>query len=126
MTTTTTEPGGVRPCATVLGEDDVRAAAEQARRRYPGPVGELLHRELIAYARLGHRFTSDGDALLPHLTTHLLAPPGRTPASCGCPGRGPGPVPGLWPAVSRRSTSVPPPPGRLLSGEHGPRAAAGA
>jgi hypothetical protein len=49
------------------------AAAECALRSYPGPVGELIHRELIAYARFGRRFARD--ALIPRLMTQMLTPP---------------------------------------------------
>ena len=49
----------------------VRAAAHQARRAYPGPLGELVHRELSAYAEFGFRFTAD--ALIPRLVTEILA-----------------------------------------------------
>jgi hypothetical protein len=52
-----------------------RAAADYALRRYPGPVGELIHRELSAYADFGHRFAHD--ALIPHLAADVLTPPGR-------------------------------------------------
>ena len=31
----------------------IHAAAKQARQLYPGPVGELVARELISYAELG-------------------------------------------------------------------------
>jgi hypothetical protein len=48
-------------------------AAECALRSYPGPVGELIHRELIAYARFGRRFAKD--ALIPRLMTQMLTPP---------------------------------------------------
>jgi hypothetical protein len=50
------------------------AAAEFALRRYPGPVGELIHRELAAYAEFGHRFATN--ALIPRLVRHVLTPPG--------------------------------------------------
>lgn len=33
-----------------------RAAAGHARRVLPGPVGELVYRELSAYAEFGYRF----------------------------------------------------------------------
>lgn len=48
-----------------------RAAARHARRLYPGPLGELVFRELTAYADFGYRLDNDG--LLPRLTTTLLA-----------------------------------------------------
>lgn len=37
-----------------------RAAAHHVTRVYPGPVGRLLARELIAYAEFGWRFPRDG------------------------------------------------------------------
>jgi hypothetical protein len=48
-----------------------RAAAGHARRIYPGPLGELVFRELNAYAEFGHRFNDDG--LIPRLATSVLA-----------------------------------------------------
>jgi hypothetical protein len=48
----------------------IRAAARHARRVYPGEVGELIHRELIAYAEFGIRFSVD--ALVPRLATLIL------------------------------------------------------
>jgi hypothetical protein len=50
-----------------------RAAALHARRVYPGPVGELLHRELLAYADFGYRFATD--RLVPQLAAEVLATP---------------------------------------------------
>lgn len=50
-----------------------RNAANTARRRYPGPVGELLARELDAFADFGFR-VSQG-ALMQRLVAELLAPP---------------------------------------------------
>jgi hypothetical protein len=51
----------------------VRAAAHHARRLYPGPLGALIHRELVAYAEFGYRFAVD--ALVPRLVTEILAAP---------------------------------------------------
>ena len=48
-----------------------RAAAGQARRLYPGPLGELVHRELTAYAEFGYWFDRNG--LLARLAAELLA-----------------------------------------------------
>ena len=48
-----------------------RAAAGHARRVYPGPLGELAYRELIAYAEFGYRFSDDG--LIPRLAAAVLA-----------------------------------------------------
>lgn len=49
-----------------------RAAARHARRAYPGALGELVHRELLAYAEFGHRF---GDGLMSRVVDELLDPP---------------------------------------------------
>lgn len=48
-----------------------RAAAGHARRVYPGPLGELVSRELSAYAEFGYRFDDDG--LIPRLAAAVLA-----------------------------------------------------
>ncbi|GAA4702462.1 hypothetical protein GCM10023215_47160 [Pseudonocardia yuanmonensis] len=47
-----------------------RAAARLARRLFPGPIGELAHRELTAYADFGYRFSTDG--LIPRLAAVVL------------------------------------------------------
>lgn len=49
----------------------MRTAAVHARRLYPGALGELVARELTAYADFGYRFT--GDALIPRLASEILA-----------------------------------------------------
>lgn len=49
----------------------IRAAARHARRVYPGDVGELIYRELNAYAEFGIRFSVD--ALIPRLANHILS-----------------------------------------------------
>ena len=51
----------------------VRAAALHARRIYPGPLGELVCRELRAYAEFGYRIGDDG--LIPRLASAILATP---------------------------------------------------
>lgn len=48
-----------------------RAAAHHARRVYPGPVGELISRELTAFAEFGYRFTND--SLISRLAAEILA-----------------------------------------------------
>lgn len=49
----------------------IRAAALHARRVIAGPLGELVQRELTAYAEFGYRFAAD--ALVPRLATEILA-----------------------------------------------------
>jgi hypothetical protein len=49
----------------------LRAAALHARRTFPGPLGELVSRELTAYADFGYRLSNDG--LIPRLATAVLA-----------------------------------------------------
>jgi len=51
----------------------VRAAALRATRVYPGPVGELLRRELLDWADFGYRF--GGRALVTRLIEHLSSAP---------------------------------------------------
>jgi len=46
-----------------------RTAALHGRRIYPGPLGELVYRELTAYADFGYRFTDDG--LIPQLAAAI-------------------------------------------------------
>ncbi|MDD7937971.1 hypothetical protein PHK61_06015 [Actinomycetospora lutea] len=47
------------------------AAAERARRVYPGALGELVARELQAYAEFGFRLA--GDLLVDRLAAEVLA-----------------------------------------------------
>ena len=49
----------------------LRAAAFPATRIYPGPVGELLSRELLSWEEFGYRL--GGDQLIMRLVNHLLA-----------------------------------------------------
>lgn len=51
----------------------VRTAAMRATKVHPGPVGELLARELRAYADFGFRFGCDG--VMERLAAHLLCAP---------------------------------------------------
>lgn len=51
----------------------LRSAAHRATRVYPGPVGELLERELRTWAEFGFRFGSAG--LLTALVDHVLRTP---------------------------------------------------
>jgi len=70
---TTSPQDGSLPLLALHERARYRAAAEYALRRYPGPVGELIHRELSAYAEFGHRFARDG--LIPDLARNMLTPP---------------------------------------------------
>jgi hypothetical protein len=66
--------GPLRGTATALPIHErsrVRAAALHARRIYPGGLGELAYRELVAYADFGYRFAAD--ALIPRLVAEILA-----------------------------------------------------
>jgi hypothetical protein len=51
----------------------LEAAAEHATRVYPGPVGELLARELRAHVEFGYRFGRGG--LITRVACRLLATP---------------------------------------------------
>ncbi|MEJ3653518.1 hypothetical protein WEH80_11090 [Actinomycetes bacterium KLBMP 9759] len=48
----------------------LRAAALHAKRIYPGSLGELVSRELLAYADFGFGFGRD--ALIPRLASEVL------------------------------------------------------
>jgi hypothetical protein len=74
MNTQTAYPGLINGSAGQLQAHEkarLRAAARQARRMYPAELGELLFRELNAYAEFGIRFSVD--ALIPRLATRILA-----------------------------------------------------
>jgi len=72
--TTLPTPGPLRGDAPPLLQPErsqMRAAGLHARRLYPGPLGELVFRELTAYADFGYQFA--GDALIPRLAAEILA-----------------------------------------------------
>jgi hypothetical protein len=48
----------------------IRAAAFRATRLYPGPVGELLSRELLSFEEFGYRLAKDG--LVMRLVDHIM------------------------------------------------------
>lgn len=49
-----------------------RTAAHHARTRYPGPVGDLLAREISAYVDFGYR--TDEASVVPRLVDDLMRP----------------------------------------------------
>jgi hypothetical protein len=51
----------------------LRAAAFRATRLYPGPVGELLSRELLTWEEFGYRL--GGERLVMRLVDHVLKTP---------------------------------------------------
>ncbi len=51
----------------------LRAAAFRATRLHPGPVGELVSRELLAWEEFGYRL--GGGQLVMRLVDHVLATP---------------------------------------------------
>jgi hypothetical protein len=53
----------------------LRAAAFRARLVYPGPVGELITRELLSWEEFGYRL--GGNRMIMTLVEHVL----RTPAA---------------------------------------------
>ena len=64
----------------LMGNDErmrLRLAAYRARRAYPGPVGELLSRELLSWEEFGYRLGSQGmimtlvDAILDEEPTRI-------------------------------------------------------
>jgi hypothetical protein len=62
---------GSAPASAMHERSRARAAALHARRLYPGGLGELAHRELLAYADFGYRFAAD--SLIPRLVAEILA-----------------------------------------------------
>lgn len=81
------------PAHLILAERKTQAeqAADRAPLLYPGPVGELLARELRVWTEFGYRFTEG--SLLDRLIDHLLDPArqvdqrGVTHPGAGRPGR---------------------------------------
>jgi hypothetical protein len=59
---------GAQECTTTLSAR-ARAASQLVMRVYPGAVGELLARELLAWSEIGHRL--GGDPLVRRLVDHL-------------------------------------------------------
>jgi len=55
----------------------LRAAAFRATRLYPGPVGELLSHELLAWEEFGYRL--GGRQLVMRLVDHVLTSPIASP-----------------------------------------------
>ncbi len=51
----------------------IRAAAFRSTRLYPGPVGELLSRELLSWEEFGYRL--GGGQLIMRLVDHILNTP---------------------------------------------------
>jgi hypothetical protein len=49
---------------------------------YPGPVGDLIHREIQAFLDFGHRF--DGSGLIARLVNHVMTTDSQ--AQPGMPG----------------------------------------
>ena len=57
----------------LIDHDRLHEAARRALDRYPGPVGQLLQREIQAYLEFGHRFAKA--SLITRLVEDLLEPP---------------------------------------------------
>lgn len=77
---------GIRPVPAAIpppdpGRERVQMAARRATVAYPGAVGELLARELLAYLEVGARF-GEGSSLLSRLVDDL-AEPGRADSPTG-------------------------------------------
>lgn len=79
-----TQPSALHPMPTPAAPERyelheksrVRAAATAAKRLYPGPVGDLISRELLSWDDFGFRF-GDG-ALMARVVDDLLRPPADT------------------------------------------------
>ena len=50
-----------------------RVAAHHARRAYPGPIGELLAREILSWEQWGHRL--GGEGLMTQVVDQVLSKP---------------------------------------------------
>ena len=50
----------------------IRLAADRAKARYPGPVGELVSRELMAWEDIGWRIGNGHNGLLNRLIDAVL------------------------------------------------------
>jgi hypothetical protein len=59
------------PVGDAIGRDRLETAARLALVVFPGPVGELVSREISAYLSFGFRF--DGSGLVPRLADQILA-----------------------------------------------------
>lgn len=71
---------GIRPIPMPLPDKmRLQAAANQAKRLYPGPAGEMIARELVAYAEFGFRVGPG--SLVGRLVEELLAIPSEARAS---------------------------------------------
>jgi hypothetical protein len=83
MTIEGDRPGRADPGDAALDPGQRRAyrrAAARARDAYPGALGELVERELLAFAEFGYRLAGDG--LIDRLAAEVLSDVGdRTGAS---------------------------------------------
>lgn len=59
----------------------IRAAAFRAVRLYPGPVGELLSRELLTWEEFGYRL--GGSGVIMRLVDHIMKEPLRSGGAVG-------------------------------------------
>lgn len=57
---------------TAIDRSRLRSAAGRALTRYPGPVGEILARELRSWEEMNFRY--GGHGLMERLVTELLVP----------------------------------------------------
>jgi len=57
----------------------LRAAVFRARLVYPGPVGELIARELLSWDEFGHRL--GGNQMIMTLVEHVLWTPAAGPST---------------------------------------------
>ena len=75
----TTQPPATVPPPPLNPRERERATTARgiAYRTYPGPLAELICRELDAYLRFGYR--TDQAGIVPRLVDWLLQPPGPAP-----------------------------------------------
>lgn len=60
-----------------LARARIRAASFRATRVYPGPVGDLICRELLAFEEFGYRLGAQGPTM--KLVEHIEATPTKAP-----------------------------------------------
>lgn len=66
-------PSNLHPSLNHHERGRLRAAVYHARRRYPGPVGEVLAAELTSWEAFGYRL--GGHSVIARLVDHLMKGP---------------------------------------------------
>ncbi len=85
------DPGSAQPME-LSAKEVLLLASRRAQLLYPGPVGELLHQELVSWLQFGHLL---GSALIFRVAEELVQAPIPTE-----PDRSDGPA-ALWPPAAK-------------------------